>query len=375
MVDGTDRALWNRARRGLFAPVSVVFALLAALCAVGLRIPEPLQYIPFALSLIVLGLPHGALDHVVLSRLARRAPDARAIAFVSLLYLVVGAVVVLLWFAAPAIAFVLFILMTWFHWGQGDLHVEATRVGAGSPSRVTRAGMLLVRGALPMVVPLVAFPEAYLGVFRNTTGVIAVSMVDVSPLFDSTTRMLIAAALGLLIVVTFIGTARARWPSAAGRRAWWGDLGEVMLLAAFFAVVPPILAVGLYFCLWHSLRHIVRLSLLDPEWRSAGARASGTSGGTASAIRRFAVRSAPITAIALVLLVALFFVVPQAGVTSGALLGLYLVLISALTFPHVIIVSIMDARQEVWARGPKEQLVGAGSAAAVLDTREGGRAR
>ena len=226
-----------------------------------------------------------------------------------------------------------------------------------------------------MVVPLVAFPEVYLGVFRDTTGVIAVSLVDTSLLFESTTRMLIAATLGLLVVVTFVGTARARWSSAAGRRAWWGDLGEVMLLAAFFAVVPPILAVGLYFCFWHSLRHIVRLSLLDPEWRPARTPAPGSSGQTASAIRRFAIRSAPITAIALLLLVALFFVVPQAGVTSGALLGLYLVLISALTLPHVVIVSIMDVRQKVWARGPEEQLVGAGSAAAAASSRDSGRAR
>lgn len=353
MVDAADRELWQRARTRMFVPVSVVFATLAVVCAAGVQIPEPLQYLPFAVSLIVLGLPHGALDHIVLSRLARRMPDARAMASVALLYLVVGGIVVLLWFAAPAVAFIVFILMTWLHWGQGDLHVEAMREGAGRPSRLTRAGMLAVRGALPMVVPLIAFPAVYLAVFRDTTGVISTDLTDALPFFESVgVRMLIAAALGLLIAVTFVGTARARWASAAGRRAWWSDLAEVVLLALFFAVVPPILAVGLYFCLWHSLRHIVRLSLLDPqnrmplrEWKFG------------AALRRFAMQSLPITAIALLLLVVLFFVVPQAGMTNGALLGLYLVLISALTLPHVVVVSIMDARQDVWARTSRADLV------------------
>ena len=348
-----------------------MFAVLVVVCAAGVRIPESMQYLPFAVSLVVLGLPHGALDHVVLSRVARRLPDARAMASVSLLYLAVGGAVVLLWFLAPGVAFIVFILMTWFHWGQGDLHVEAMRESEAVPSRLTRAGMLTLRGALPMIVPLIAFPQVYLGVFRDTTGVIADPLVDVTPFFESSeVRLLITGALLVLTVLTFIGTARRRWASVAGRRAWWGDLGEVLLLAAFFTTVPPILAVGLYFCLWHSLRHIVRLSLLDPGSRTPAnapgpdrapgfgpALRPGSTLRFGTALRRFALQSAPITAIALGLLVVLFLVVPQAGLGNGALLGLYLVLISALTLPHVVVVTIMDARQDVWGRKPRVDLV------------------
>ena len=158
--------------------------------------------------------------------------------------------------------------------------------------------------------------------------------------------MAIALALVTVAVLTFIGTARARGNSPVGRRAWRGDLGEVLLLAAFFWAVPPVLAVGLYFCFWHSLRHIVRLSLLD-----SGSREPLSQGRFLVALRMFARQSAPVTIAALGLLVALFFAVPRAGMTSGALLGLYLVLISALTLPHVVVVSIMDRRQRVWAAG------------------------
>lgn len=346
-VRDSDRAVWLSARRRLFRPVDIVFAVLTIACAAGLRIPGALQYLPFLVSLVLLGLPHGALDHLVPARLAGRTPDPRSMGRVVILYLIVGAAMLALWFLSPPLAFVAFILMTWFHWGQGDLFVEATREGTGTPSTLTRAGMLLVRGALPMVVPLVAAPEDYLRVFRDTTGVIAVPLGDLTSLVESgALRMTLAMALAVLAVLTFVGTARARWSTPAGRRAWWGDLGEVVLLAAFFTVVPPILAIGLYFCLWHSLRHIVRLSLLDP-----GSRAPLRLGRPAVVLGRFAVQSAPVTIIALGLLVVLFFAVPRAEVGGGALLGLYLVLISALTLPHVVIVSAMDRRQAAWGRG------------------------
>lgn len=345
MLAESDRRVWQTARRRLFRPVDACFAVLTVVCAAGVRIPEVVQYVPFVVSLVLLGLPHGALDHLVPSRLAGRRADARSIARVVLLYLLVGVPVVVLWFVSPALAFVAFILTTWFHWGQGDLFVEAAREDAGRPSRLTRAGMLIVRGALPMLVPLIAAPETYLAVFRATTGVIALPDFDPAPVLASDGfRLGAAIAFALLVTVVFLGTARARRGTAAGRRAWWGDLGEVTLLTAFFAAVPPILAIGLYFCFWHSLRHIVRLTLLD-----AGARIPLRTGRFVVALRRFAVQSAPVTVIALGLLVALFVLAPRAGLTPSALLGLYLVLISALTLPHVVVVSVMDRRQAAWA--------------------------
>ena len=289
--------------------------------------------------------------HSIISfcRIAGRTPGPRAIASIVLLYFVVGGLVVLLWIASPVLAFVGFIGMTWFHWGQGDVFVEATREGAGHPSRLTRVAMLIVRGALPMVVPLIASPGIYLSVFRDTTGVFAVPLVDGATFFENAAvRISIGGALGLVAVMAFIGTARARWATVGGRRAWRGDLGEVLLLAVFFWAVPPILAVGLYFCFWHSLRHIVRLSLLDP-----GSRDSLRHGRFLIALRIFALQSAPVTVAALGILVAMFFLVPRAGMSSGALLGLYLVMISALTLPHVVVVSIMDRRQAVWASVPQ----------------------
>jgi hypothetical protein len=49
------------------------------------------------------------------------------------------------------------------------------------------------------------------------------------------------------------------------------------------------------------------------------------------------------------MLVGLYLVAPGAGTSPPALLALYLVLISALTLPHFVVVSFMDYRQGLYS--------------------------
>lgn len=96
-------------------PSWVVMGLLAVAFAAGLQVPPALQYVPFAVSLVFLGLPHGAADHLAPARLVGRKAWPLPILAVGLLYLVLSGLYLALWFASPAVAFVLFIAMTWFH--------------------------------------------------------------------------------------------------------------------------------------------------------------------------------------------------------------------------------------------------------------------
>ena len=66
----TPPATRSLVHRQLLTPVSVLFVAITVVCAVGVRIPNWVQYVPFALSLVMFGLPHGALDHLVPARLA-----------------------------------------------------------------------------------------------------------------------------------------------------------------------------------------------------------------------------------------------------------------------------------------------------------------
>lgn len=329
-------------RAAVVWPSRAVVLLLTLAFAAGLGVPERAQYLPFAASLVLFGLPHGAVDHLVPSRLAGRGADVRSVLSVVLLYLVLSGLCLALWFTAPAAAFALFVCVTVFHWGAGDLHALLFfgPEGLGGMGPVSRALLIVLRGSPPMLVPLLFFPDAYRGVASAAAGLFGADAAALSWAFSPAFRLAAGAALAAVGAVFFLSAAG---DLAGGRRALLPVALETFVLFAFFAVVPPVLAVGLYFTLWHAPRHVARLVLLDP----AGSRYLG-AGRPARALARFAAEAAPLTGLALALLVALYLTVPRTAGDPGSLLALYLVLVSALTLPHAAIVALMDSRQGVW---------------------------
>lgn len=322
-------------------PSRVVLGSLAIAFAFGLEVPKWLEYGPFLASLVFLGLPHGALDHLVPDRLSGRVRTSRSMAAVILLYIALGGLYLVFWTLTPVAAFAFFIVLTWFHWGQGDLH--ALKILEYRPKKLPDSiGTVFVRGGLPMLVPLIAHPEVYREVFLNASGIFGSNPSGTDNwVFEPTFR--IVAGLALVVVAAFLFFKRISEASTEERGSVVGEALETGLLVVYFVVVPPVLAVGLYFCIWHATRHIARLALLDKSSRKSLER-----GQFWPAVAVFMRDAAPLTAVALVMLAGLYVMVPGVRAEVGALLGVYLVLISLLTLPHVFVVSYMDYRQSVW---------------------------
>jgi Brp/Blh family beta-carotene 15,15'-monooxygenase len=318
-------------RRRLFTPTTVALGLLAAVFAVldlaGATVPLAVQVVPFAASVLLFGLPHGALDHLVPARLDPGISRRRSITAVVLLYAIIGGATAAIWLTAPMVGFALFILITWFHWGQGDLWLDRA-LDEEPGSRIDAVLTLLVRGALPMLVPLIAHPGDYATVLASMVGVVDPgAATGLGVLATAPVRAAAAAALVLVVAAHLLLRRRQGAPI---RRA----AGEIAVLAAFFTTVPSVLAVGLYFTFWHAVRHIVRLELLEP-----GGRAALAAGRLGRGFLRFARDAWPVTLCAVVLLVGAALAFRSAG------LGTYLLLIAALTTPHTVVVTWMDRRQ------------------------------
>lgn len=301
-----------------------------------------IRYVPFALSLVFFGLPHGAVDHLVPGRLSSRGVLAESITRVVVLYLALGALYLGLWFASPTVAFIFFVVLTWFHWGQGDLYfLTALEREVSSIPVLLKALTVCVRGGMPMLVPLLAFPEVYRGVAGSLLGLFQDDVARLAWVFSPAFRGVVGVGFFLVVLVTLYW--RYRVSVHHDRPAWRLEAAETSLLAAYFAAVPPVLALGLYFCLWHSPRHVARLMLLDH-----GSAAALEKGRIDAAFAAFARDAAPLTVVALVLLVGLYFLVSGGVEGAAGLLAVYLVLISTLTLPHVVVVSLMDLRQGIW---------------------------
>jgi Brp/Blh family beta-carotene 15,15'-monooxygenase len=303
----------------------------AVLTATGHATDLPLwvRSLPLAASLLLFGLPHGAVDHLAPTRAAGRPTTRRSMAVVGLGYLLLGGAYAVLWTVAPVVSAALFVALTWLHWGQGDLYA-LDALGSAHLDRVgVRAGTTLVRGGLPMLVPLLRYPERYRAVVDAWVALFG---------RDLTATWLVATdvrvALGVGFAALTVGTLVAG--HRAGDAGWRLDAAETLLLWAYFLVVPPLVAVGVYFCVWHSLRHVGRLIGVDDR-----ARAAFRERGTLAALARTGVDATPLTAVSVL---ALLVVAVVAGVDTDprVLAALYLVFVAVLTLPHVVVVTWMD---------------------------------
>jgi len=301
------------------------------LTASGLDFPLPpwLRYLPLAASLVLFGLPHGAVDHLAPARAAGEAVTGRWLAAVGAVYLLLGGAYAVLWMIAPVASAALFVAMTVFHWGQGDLYALDALGSTHLDSAGVRAGTVLVRGGLPMLVPLLRYPERYRAVVDAWVALFGGGL-GAAWLFAPDTRI----ALGLGFATLTVGTLAAGY--RASDRGWRRDAAETGLLWVYFLVVPPLVAVGVYFCVWHSLRHVGRLVGVDD-----GAREAFDRRGTLAALARTGRDAIPLTAVSIGLLVGVGVV---AGVDTDprVLAALYLVFVAVLTLPHVAVVTWMD---------------------------------
>lgn len=196
-------------------------------------------------AVVVTGMPHGAIDHLVAARLwglDQTWPDqAKFYGGYLALMTLYGA----LWLVAPAWSLGLFLVMTMYHFGQADLAYWRL---PPLPARL----LYLSRGLFLIGGPIAAFPGVVDPIFAAIGGVDLLNW----PLLASTPTTVFAGLVGQHVVALGLATPWAT-PSAP-----WGLGREVLniaVLAALFGLVHPLVAFSVYFGGWHALGHILEL--------------------------------------------------------------------------------------------------------------------
>ncbi|SEH39243.1 beta-carotene 15,15'-monooxygenase, Brp/Blh family [Halopenitus malekzadehii] len=345
-------------------PGWIAVGVLISIVAAGVSIPLRYRWVPLAVSVLVVGFPHGAVDHHLLARVRDDSTPRGSLARVGATYAVLGGGYAFVWFFLPRVAVTVFLLVTIVHWGTGELYPLIEIAGVHHlGSSTSRLATATIRGCLPILGPLVAFPDRFSTVVSLlVTPFLGTPPAWIAALGDPHVRAAIAASVGGGVVATLaLGAARARAVDAAlihraqptsqvdaivrPRTAvggWLLDACETVLLCAFFLVVPPVLAVGTYFCLWHSLRHVARLITFDD--RSTTDLADGRIG---RPLWRFTRDALPLTAGGLLVIAGVFVAVPRSPGTPTESIGVYLVAIAVLTLPHTVLVAIADREQGI----------------------------
>jgi Brp/Blh family beta-carotene 15,15'-monooxygenase len=256
---------------------------------------------------LVVGLPHGAVDHVLLG--ARLGRSVRRRVALTGGYAVLAVLAYLLFRAFPAPGLAAFVILSLWHFGSGETAVADLRSG---PVR-RRVPAALVFGSVVLLVPL-ARPSA------EAAAVVA-AILPGHP--DGRALLPSAVVPAVVVAAALLGAALL----VRGRRL---EALELAVLLAVALVLPPPVALGVYFGAWHSVRHVGRLLAEDPLR------------GSRRPLRTLARAAALPTAAALGALLLL-----RAAVDDGdGFVVALLPVLAALTVPHTVVVTWLDRAQD-----------------------------
>ncbi|SEP40552.1 beta-carotene 15,15'-monooxygenase, Brp/Blh family [Methylobacterium sp. UNC300MFChir4.1] len=278
------------------APGALLLRSAGALLVFGLiasaGLPREASWLVALTVVIILGVPHGALDGAVAAPLLRPRFGRAWFGVFAIPYLGLSALILLAWQSAPLATLAGFLAISVLHFGEED-------AGPGRPIEA------LVRGGLPIALPALVRPEETAGIF---------SIVARMPMSQLPAWWSAAAWCWLALTVAWLMTRRSR-PAV---------VGEMIVLTAAFVALPPLTAFTLYFVGLHAPRHM-RALVRDPL------KAPGIN-----TMQRAVCASLPIFALTLLLGAGLWPIYAAGSSDASAnLLIITLQMLSALTVPHI----------------------------------------
>lgn len=198
-----------------------------------------------AVVALAVGIPHGALDHLVT---VPSMQVGKMTAFIAtyLAVVVIVTVAILLW---PLWGFIGVVVMSAVHFGMGDASFvrQGERLGLQPVPWWVYA---IPAGAVPVVIPLTR---------EGSTEALALVNEDLINWHFGADQVLLWASIASAVcaIVWFIAARRVR------------DALDISALLVLALVAPPLVAFAAYFGLWHALRHTTRLTLEFPKASTA----------------------------------------------------------------------------------------------------------
>ena len=235
-------ALFNRVR--LFSSIAAAVGILLTLIFSELLNSSSMGWqVVVAIIALAIGIPHGALDHLVTRP---KAAPLKMATFI-LIYVAVAVVAVIGILQFNTVGFIIVLFMSAIHFGIGDAAFISEIDKRTHPERkLNRWFYIPAAGFTPVFIPLVnsASTEALASVNP--------ALINWHQGFDSEILILVSAFNVLSIAVMFVGK----------RKREGVDLTLLLLLAH---LAPPLIAFAVYFGCWHAMRHTARLTLSLPK--------------------------------------------------------------------------------------------------------------
>ncbi len=272
------------------------------------------QYLALAIGTVVIGIPHGATDDRIYRILSGSWPMWRFY----LTYTVVAILYGALWFVVPTVAFILFLFISVYHFGQSNLYYATI-----AESTFGKKLMYVLWGLFVLGTPIVFRYQQSVPVIEAIIG-----YVPVAPETMASIAWPIAIALlfaNLAVVAALAASARIS-PVDLVR-----EITALIVLFGLFVFAPLYISFIVYWAFWHSLSSVLEISNLWDRGRFL------------ARILEFGRAAAPLTIVTL-LAVALIFGFGRVYGSRDALIALFFIIIAAVTLPHMFVMEALYKR-------------------------------
>lgn len=272
-----------------------------------------LKYLFLATSMLFIGIPHGAIDHIISAKVYNLKSSLSDQILFYLAYLGLMVLMAAIWYFNSALGFFIFTLITIYHFGQAD--VEHITV-----NKNLKKGVMLSRGV--MIFSLIVFFDIYF-TYPVITSVVETSLLNDQWILENgfALGMILALQHPLLILGIMLNSNRFD-------KKWVNPLLDSFTLCLLFFANHPVIAFSVYFALWHSYGHVLEMK---DFFHSMGEKLT---------IKKFYRLAAPFTLLSLIGLSAIYALADAFG-AENQMVALLFVLISILTLPHVLVVQKM----------------------------------
>ena len=268
-----------------------------------------------ALVALAIGIPHGALDHLV------TLPRSSIVKMTLFIALYVAIAIIAVWAILNwnTAGFIAVVAMSALHFGIGDAafisELDRSANQIASP-RLAQFFYAASAGFIPVVIPL-----------TNQMSTSALNAVNPALL---NWHGGFAEELNNLVTIFFLLALIIQLFSKRYRDGL--DLSILFLLAT---LTPPLVAFAAYFGLWHAMRHTARLTL-----NLKSSQSFVTQGNSAKAFLQAVIPGLPALVGTFIVSLALAAFSPER--LSDELLWLSLVVVWALTVPHMMVTARLD---------------------------------
>jgi Brp/Blh family beta-carotene 15,15'-monooxygenase len=233
--------LFNQVRN-ISSSIVALAILLSIICSAWLGSESLNWQIAMTIVALAIGIPHGAIDHLV--TLPKSAPLKMA-AFI-LIYVAIALLAIVAILKWNVWGFIFVVVMSATHFGIGDsafLNELDKYKEIKSKKSLPVWAYAPAAGALPVMIPLVNN--------RSTEALekVNVELIDWHHGYTNQIQILVLIFFIAGLVVLF----------AFDRKR---DVLDLILLALLAFVAPPLVAFSVYFGGWHALRHTARLTSL-----------------------------------------------------------------------------------------------------------------